>query len=201
MARAIFGADTKKTGEVIVNGRKASIKSPWDAISNGIMLIPEDRKLQGMVGILPNRANVALSNLKRYCKYGVLRHQYLKKCVSELTTALQVHPKDDGILTGRLSGGNQQKVVIAKALNARPEILILDEPTRGIDIKTKHEIYKLVQKLAQEGKSIIMISSELPEILNLSDRILIMYEGRITGELRGPEATEELVVHYAMGGE
>jgi len=200
MVRAIFGADQRKSGEILVEGKLVAIKMPEDAIRAGIMLIPEDRKLQGMVSILSTRSNVALSNLDRYTKYGVIQYKRLGQSVHELTQALHVMPDDDGIPTGHLSGGNQQKVVIAKALNVEPQILILDEPTRGIDVKAKHEIYKLIRKLADSGKSIIMISSELPEILSLSDRIIVMYEGVITGVMAGIGASEEMVMHYAMGG-
>lgn len=200
MVRAIFGADQRKSGEILVEGKLVAIKMPEDAIRAGIMFIPEDRKLQGMVSILSTRSNVALSNLDRYTKYGVIQYKRLGQSVHELTQALHVMPDDDGIPTGHLSGGNQQKVVIAKALNVEPQILILDEPTRGIDVKAKHEIYKLIRKLADSGKSIIMISSELPEILSLSDRIIVMYEGVITGVMAGIGASEEMVMHYAMGG-
>lgn len=200
LVRAIFGADTRHSGEIFLNGKKVEIKCPHDAIQNGIMLIPEDRKRQGFVPGLSNTANVALSNLDRYKKGIVLNFGYMNKQVKKLTDQLDVHPADNNLKTSQLSGGNQQKIVVAKALNVDPDILILDEPTRGIDVNAKHEIYELIRRLAGSGKSIILISSELPEVLKMSDRILIMYEGRMTGELDGKEAVEDSVMYYAVGG-
>lgn len=200
LVRAIFGADTRHSGEIFLNSKKVEIKCPHDAIQNGIMLIPEDRKIQGFVPGLSNTANVALSNLDRYKKGPVLNFGYMNKQVKELTDQLDVHPADNNLKTSQLSGGNQQKIVVAKALNVEPDILILDEPTRGIDVNAKHEIYELIRRLADSGKSIILISSELPEVLKMSDRILIMYEGRMTGELDGKEAVEDSVMYYAVGG-
>lgn len=200
LVRAIFGADKFRQGTVFVNGKERKIKCPKDAIRAGIMLIPEDRKLQGFVGSLTNSANVALSNLDKYTYAGVINHRKLKKKVTEITDKLNVHPGNNDILTGRLSGGNQQKIVVAKALNVEPEILILDEPTRGIDVNAKREIHQLIKNLANSGKSIIVISSELPEILCLSDRVIIMYEGNMTGEIQGKEATENDIMRCAMGG-
>jgi ABC-type sugar transport system ATPase subunit len=165
-----------------------------------VMLIPEDRKLQGFVGGMSNYANVSLSDLKRFTSFGFLNYRRRNRMVDEITHTLEVHPDDNTLQTARLSGGNQQKVVVAKAINATPDILILDEPTRGIDVNAKNEIYLLIKKLASQGKSIIMISSELPEILSLSDRIVVMYEGRITGIVEGAEASEQGVMHHAMGG-
>ena len=199
--RAVFGIDRHSYGQIFVNGHEVSVKKPLDAQREGIMLIPEDRKYQGMVGILSNRANIVLSNLKKYVKYGILDHAYIKKDAREYMDRLQVSPRDDEYETGRLSGGNQQKVVIARTMNANPDILILDEPTRGIDINVKFEIYKLIRQFADEGRAVIMISSELPEVISLSDRVIVMYEGRITGELNSSELTEERIMMYAMGGE
>lgn len=200
LVRAIFGADAIKSGEIFLKGKKIEIKCPKDAIQSGIMLIPEDRKLQGFVPGLTNTENVALSNLDKYRKHGILNFSYMDQQVKKLTDQLNVHPKDNNLRTNQLSGGNQQKVVVAKALNVEPDILILDEPTRGIDVNAKHEIYELIRHLADMGKAVILISSELPEVLKLSDRILIMYEGKMTGELSGKEATENDVMQYAVGG-
>ena len=200
LMRAIFGADRKESGSLTVHGREVAIRSPKDAIRAGVMLIPEDRKLQGFVGGMSNYANVSLSDLKRFTSFGVLNFRRRNRTVDQITRTLNVHPDDNTLQTARLSGGNQQKVVVAKAINAEPDILILDEPTRGIDVNAKNEIYHLIKKLAAQGKSIIMISSELPEILSLSDRIVVMYEGRITGIVEGAEASEQGVMHHAMGG-
>ncbi len=199
--RAVFGIDRRQGGEIFVNGQKVSVKKPLDAQREGIMLIPEDRKYQGMVGILSNRANIVLSNLKKYVRHGILDHAYIKKDAGEYMERLQVSPRDEEYETGRLSGGNQQKIVIARTMNTDPDILILDEPTRGIDINVKFEIYKLIRQFADEGKAVIMISSELPEVISLSDRVIVMYEGKITGELDSSELTEEKIMMYAMGGE
>lgn len=198
--KAIFGVDHHLSGEILVNGHEVRILKPLDAQKKGIMLIPEDRKYQGMVGILSNKANITLSNLKKYCKNGVLSHKYIQKDAKEYMERLKVSPRDEEMETGRLSGGNQQKVVIARTMNAEPDILILDEPTRGIDINVKFEIYKLIRKFADEGKAVILISSELPEVICLSDRVVVMYEGKITGELNASELTEERIMIHAMGG-
>ncbi|MDD2957286.1 MAG: sugar ABC transporter ATP-binding protein [Lachnospiraceae bacterium] len=200
LVRGIFGADKLKEGKIYLEGKEVTIQCPKDAIDQGIMLIPEDRKLQGFVPGLTNTANVALSNLDRYKKYVVLNFSDMNRQVKTLTDQLDVHPTDNNLQTKQLSGGNQQKIVVAKALNVEPNILILDEPTRGIDVNAKHEIYELIRRLANAGKSIILISSELPEVLKLSDRILVMYEGKMTGELNGQEATENEIMRFAVGG-
>ena len=200
LVRGIFGADRISSGTLTLRGRQVVIRKPGDAMKNGIMLIPEDRKLQGFIPLLNNTMNVALSNMDKYTKHLLINYGLMNRQVKELTNSLDVYPRDNNLLTSQLSGGNQQKVVVAKALNTDPDILILDEPTRGIDVNAKHEIYELIRKLADEGKSIIFISSELPEILKLSDRIIVMYEGKITGEINAAEATEDAVIHYAVGG-
>lgn len=200
LVRAVFGADKISEGEIFINGKKVNIHSPEDAIKSGIMLIPEDRKAQGFVPELTNTANVALSNLNKYVKRFWLSFNLMNKKVDELTEKIDVQPRNNTIKTGRLSGGNQQKIVIAKALNVEPDILILDEPTKGIDVKAKQEIYELIRSFAESGRAILIISSELPEILKLCNRIIVMYEGRITGEIKSEEATEDLIMHYAVGG-
>ncbi|MDD3212899.1 MAG: sugar ABC transporter ATP-binding protein [Eubacteriales bacterium] len=200
LMRAVFGADQGATGAVTIHDRKTVVKSPKNAIAAGMMLIPEDRKLQGFVSGLTNYENVALSNLKSYTRCGWLCFGKRNRMVDKITKTLDIHPDNNNMQTSRLSGGNQQKVVVAKAINTAPDIMILDEPTRGIDVNAKNEIYQLMKRLAAQGKSIIMISSEMPEILSLSDRIIVMYEGRITGRLTGRDATEQGVMHYAIGG-
>ncbi len=200
LVRAIFGADRIASGTIKLKGQTVAIRQPKDAINCGIMLIPEDRKLQGFVPGLTNTANVGLSRLDRYISHFVINFKKMEQHVKSLTRQLDVHPEDNSLQTRQLSGGNQQKVVVAKALNVEPDILILDEPTRGIDVNAKHEIYELIRRLADEGKSIILISSELTEVLKLSDRIIIMYEGKMTGEVDGRTTTEDEVMHYAVGG-
>lgn len=198
--RAVFGIDRHTDGEILVSGKKVNIRNPLDAQKEGIMLIPEDRKYQGMVGILKNKDNIVLSNLKKYARGGVINHRDILKDAKHYMELMKVSPPDENMETRRLSGGNQQKVVIGRILNVNPDILILDEPTRGIDINVKFEIYKLVRQLANEGMAVIMISSELPEIISLSDRVMIMYEGRVTGELDSSALSEESIMTYAMGG-
>jgi ribose transport system ATP-binding protein len=198
--RAIFGADKGVTGELFVNGKKVRIKTPSDAIKNGIFLIPEDRKLQGFVPILSNKSNISLSSLTKFIRIGILQHQKIKQNAQNYIEKLKINPPGIEVMTRNLSGGNQQKVVLAKCLSSTAKIMIFDEPTRGIDIGAKAEIHKLMERLVGEGCSIIMISSELPEIIEMSDRILIMHEGTINGELSAGEITEEKILHYAMGG-
>lgn len=198
--RALFGVDPAKAGSVRIHGREVSIRRPQDAEKSGIMLIPEDRKYQGMVGILANRDNIAMGSLPKYKKKGFLNHRLIRKDAERYTEMLKIAPADVDMPTGKLSGGNQQKVVLAKAINTEPEIFIFDEPTRGIDINVKFEIYKLIRDFAAQGKAVIMISSELPEVISLSDRVVVMYEGRITGELDSSELTEENIMTLAMGG-
>ena len=199
VARSLFGIDRASSGTIILKGKNVSIKNPWDARKYGIMLIPEDRKLQGMVGTLANKNNITLSNLSRYKKNGIILHNKIAADAWRYVNLFQINPPDIEIETRFLSGGNQQKVVLSRNLNTEPDILILDEPTRGIDINVKFEIYKLIRQLAEEGKSIIMISSELPEIISLCDRVIVMYEGKVQGELLNTELSEELIMTYAMG--
>lgn len=198
--RAIFGADKKSQGEIYLHGNKVDIRSPKDSLKYKIALIPEDRRLQGMVGILPNKDNVSLSSFGKLIKRGLLTDSAIDKNGIRFMEILGVSPMNPKLATKYLSGGNQQKVVIGKWLSTEAEIIIMDEPTRGIDVGAKDEIYKLMLSLVQQGKSIIMISSELPEILNLSDRIFVMHEGALCHETSAKGQTEESILHYAMGG-
>ncbi len=199
VARALFGIDPAASGQILIYGKVVHIRHPWDAKKQGIMLIPEDRKIQGMVGILPNKTNITLSNLKKYEKKSIINHKAILDDAKKYIEMFHITPADAELDTKSLSGGNQQKIVITRNLNVEPEILILDEPTRGIDINVKFEIYKLIRRLAEEGKSIVMISSELPEIISISDRVIVMYEGSIQGELPSSGLTEESIMTYAMG--
>ncbi len=198
--RALFGIDHYASGKIFVNGSRVSIKRPAEAKKHGIMLIPEDRKHHGMVGILPSKANITLSKLEKYRKSGLISHRLIRKDARRFIKLLKISPPDEDMVVNRLSGGNQQKVVIARTLNVEPDIFILDEPTRGIDINVKFEIYKLIRDFAEEGKAVIMISSELPEIISLSDRVIVMYEGEIKGALDSANLTEENIMTLAMGG-
>ena len=199
MATAIFGSNPVKGGTIRIRGNEIKIKSPNQAIANGIMLIPENRKLQGIVTQRSVRDNMVLGSLKKYAKHGILRFNMIRQSVRDLSEKLGIVPRNEDLPVSNLSGGNQQKVVLAKALDVKPSILILDEPTRGIDVNAKHEIYQLIRTLASEGISIIMISSELPEILLLSNRIMVMCEGKVSGFFRNKDVTEEQIMVLAMG--
>jgi ABC-type sugar transport system ATPase subunit len=199
VARAIFGADAYDRGEIRVAGRPIRVRSPRDAIRLGIGLVPEDRKLQALILKLAIRENVSLPILRRLSRLGVVRLAAERALAREFVQALRVRTPSVEQKVLNLSGGNQQKVVIAKWLALRPKVLVMDEPTRGIDIGAKAEVHGLMHRLAAAGVAILMISSELPEILGMSDRILIMRQGRITGELARAEATQEGVMALATG--
>ncbi|WP_102275772.1 sugar ABC transporter ATP-binding protein [Cytobacillus massiliigabonensis] len=187
VARAIFGADPLETGEIFINGKKIHIKSPNDAVRNGIGYLSEDRKQFGLMLEMDVKANVAIAAMKNFIQLGWLNNTNINKQSARMVDSLKIKTPSINQQVKNLSGGNQQKVVIGKWLTRDSDILIFDEPTRGIDIGAKDEIYKLLNELASQGKSIIMISSELPEILRMSHRVIVMCEGRITGELRNDE--------------
>lgn len=198
VARAIFGADAVDSGEIEVHGQRVSIKSPRDAVQLGIAYLSEDRKHFGLVTGMSVRDNITMPSWERFVSNGVfMRDADLGSVAQGYVEKLKVKTPTVDQETRLLSGGNQQKVVIAKWLLRDCDILIFDEPTRGIDIGAKAEIYKLLQGLADEGKAIIVISSELPEVLKLSHRIVVMCEGRITGELEGKTATQEAIMTLA----
>ena len=197
-ARAIFGADAC-TGEIYVNGQKAEIRSPQDAVRYGIALITEDRKSQGLLMKLTVRENVTVASLKQLLGRGPsLSRTKEKEIVEKYRGDLNIKTPSIEQRVSNLSGGNQQKVVLAKWLMTNSDIIIFDEPTRGIDVGVKFEIYQIMKDLAASGISIIMISSDLPELIGVSDRIIVMKEGRIAGELSGDEITQEQVLSYAL---
>lgn len=201
MARGIFAADSRDAGEIYLEGEKISVASPVEAIAWGIALIPENRKEQGLVLGLSVRENISLTNLLRVSKKGFIKDR-LEKVVSQRQIEnLNIRPNDSEKLVRALSGGNQQKVVLGKWLETNPKVLILDEPTRGVDVGAKAEIYQLINELAEKGIGILMISSELPELLGMSDRILVMRQGRIVGEFAREEADQEKIMALATGGE
>jgi ribose transport system ATP-binding protein len=200
MVRALIGADPAKEKEVYINRMKVNIKSPTDALSHGIALIPENRKTQGLILNMTIKNNISLPILKELTSGGLINRKKEEAIVDQSIRELLIKTPTSKQMVKNLSGGNQQKVVLAKWLNTDCKILIFDEPTRGIDIGAKEEIYKLMRSLADKGLSIIMISSELPEILGMSDRILVMHKGRIQAEINGNEATSEKVMYYATGG-
>lgn len=198
VARAIFGADPYDSGDIYVKGRKVNIKSPSDAIRNGIAYLSEDRKRYGLMPDLDVKTNIILPSMKDFLKaLGFVDEKKSEKISKEYIDRLRIRTPSIKQKVRNLSGGNQQKVVVARWLLKNCDILIFDEPTRGIDVGAKNEIYKLLNELVKEGKSIIMISSELPEILRMSHRIIVMCEGRITGELEADKATEEEIMKYA----
>jgi len=194
LARAILGIDKPESGEVYVRGKKVHYRTFADAIRDGLGLIPEDRKLQGLVQIMSVKRNTTLVNMKRVLRAGVISSSLEEKLSKEYADKLHVVTPSMETEVQYLSGGNQQKVVIAKWLFQNSEILFLDEPTRGIDVGAKAEIYRLINRMAKEGKTIIMISSEMPELLGMCDRIMVMHEGHKMGELNAAEATQEKIM-------
>lgn len=197
VARALFGADKVDSGEITVNGNKVHIQSPQDAVRLGIGYLSEDRKRYGLTLGMDIEENTVMANLKEYCTLGFVNTAKTARVAKEYVEKLNIKTPSIKQKTKNLSGGNQQKVIIAKWLNNNCDIFIFDEPTRGIDVGAKSEIYKLLDELAAQGKAIIMISSELPEILRMSHRVVVMCEGRITGELSGEEATQEAIMQLA----
>lgn len=197
--RALFGLDKLDAGEIYINGRKVNIKSPRDAIRHGLMFLTEDRKFDGL--FLPHsvRSNMVIANIDAYKAPFKLNVRKMKKDCSDMIDLLSIKTPSQEQIINNLSGGNQQKVLISKWLLMDPKVLILDEPTRGIDVGAKAEIHRYMSKLAAEGKAVIMISSELPEILGMSDRIMVMHEGRKTGEVDRAAASQENVMQLAFG--
>ena len=197
VARAIYGADEYDSGEIYVRGEKVNIKNPADAVNLGICYLSEDRKRYGLMLGKSVSENTALASLDNFIKYGWINDGEIEKSSEEYNAMLRTKTPSMNQLLKNLSGGNQQKVIIARWLMKNSEIFIFDEPTRGIDVGAKSEMYELIERLAKEGKSIIMISSELAEIQQLSDRVVVMCEGKITGILPIEEATQEEIMKYA----
>ena len=199
-ARLLFGADRIEGGEIELDGEPVHLKGPRDAIENGICMLTEDRKDQGLVLELSVKENFGLPNLKLFSKLGWIKEGKEKKSFLNYTEKIRIQISHDGQLAGQLSGGNQQKVVLAKWLERKAEILIFDEPTRGIDVGAKYEIYQWMNRLVSQGKGILMISSELPEVLGVSDRIMVMKEGEVVGEvINDPSLTQENLMSMAIG--
>jgi ribose transport system ATP-binding protein len=199
VARAVFGADPTDAGEIHVRGIRRTIRSPRDAIRARIGLVPEDRKGQGLVLGLSVRKNITLPVLRLLSRLGVVRVAAERELGARFVRDLRVKVASADHAVIDLSGGNQQKVVLAKWLASRVDVLILDEPTRGIDVAAKQEVYQLINRLAAEGVGILLISSELPEVIGLADRIVVMREGHAVAELERGEATAERVMSYAVG--
>lgn len=196
--RAIFGVDPKTGGQIFLDGKEIRINCPMDAIKAGIVLAPEDRKKDGLCTKLSIRHNLALPNLDLVCdKLGVIRNRREDKLCEEAVKNLMIKTPNVEINAANLSGGNQQKVVVGKWLARNSRVVIFDEPTRGIDVGAKVEIYNLMNKLKQEGIAVMFVSSELPEVLGIADRVIVMCDGRITGEVMARETTQNEVLKYA----
>jgi ribose transport system ATP-binding protein len=199
LARGIFGADPLEAGELVFEGCRIRRLSPKRSIQRGIALLTECRADDGIVQCLGVRENMSLATINNFSSWGWMRQEKEREFCQDFIDRFAIATPHQDQKIQFLSGGNQQKAILAKWLNIKPKLLILDEPTRGIDVGAKAEIYELIRKLALKGAGIIMISSELPEILGMSDRVLVMHEGRITGELRPEEASEEAIMLLATG--
>ncbi len=196
--RAIFGVDPKESGRLFLDGREVSIRSVEDAIRNGIVLAPEDRKKDGLCTKLSMRENIALPNLDIICdKAGVVRKRREEQMCNEAIANLRIKTAGLDSDAATLSGGNQQKVVVAKWLARNSRVVMFDEPTRGIDVAAKVEIYHLMNRLKQQGIAVMFVSSEMPEVMGIADRIIVMCDGRITGEIGSDEATQEKILTLA----
>lgn len=199
--RAIFGLDPIDSGEIWLKGEKVIINTPEQAVKAGIGFITEDRKDEGLILDFSIRDNMVLPTVSSFAPKGIINEKSETDFVNMLIKRLTVKTESPEIAVGKLSGGNQQKVVIAKWIGISPKLLILDEPTRGVDVGAKREIYQLMNELTDRGVAIIMVSSELPEILGMSDRILVVHEGKIKGELMKEDATQEKIMTLATGGQ
>ncbi len=199
VAQSIFGVDGVMEAKVTLDNRQLRIRSPQDAIRHGIYLVPEDRRHAGLITDIPIRENVTLPSLERYAKAGIISFDRERKAAAEVCKKLNVKTPSVEQLVINLSGGNQQKVVLAKWLELDPKVLIFDEPTRGVDVGAKAEIYALMRALAESGVAILMISSDMEEVLHISDRVAVMHEGSLTGILNREECTEENVMRLAVG--
>jgi ribose transport system ATP-binding protein len=195
--KCLFGLTKEYSGEIYIEGKKVKIKSPSDAIKQGIAMVPEDRKLEGLYHIQSVRFNSTIEVLKEFIKGIMVDRQKEEEITQKYIDLMSTKTPSAEQSVGKLSGGNQQKVMIGRWLATNPRILILDEPTRGVDVGAKSEIYAIMNTLAKSGMSIIMISSEMPELINMSDRVYVMCEGRITGCLGHEEITQEKIMKLA----
>jgi len=199
LSRIIFGLTSADAGEILLRGQPVKISSPRKAIACGIAYLPEDRRRHGVILELPISANITLASLDRLSRFGALDFRREKEIAAEYTRRFSIKTPAIFARVSTLSGGNQQKVALSRWLVTKPSVLILDEPTQGIDVAAKSEIHALMTELAAQGVAILMISSELPEILGMSDRIAVMYGGTICGILDRSEATQEKILGLALG--
>ena len=197
--RAIFGLDSYDSGEIRIHGKAVSIRRPSDAIANNLVMLSEDRRRYGIIPIRSVMENASISSLDKFFYGGRAHRKKEQEMVSEYFRRMNVKTPSLETLIQALSGGNQQKVLLAKWMLREPEVLILDEPTRGIDVGAKFEIYRLMTELVKEGKTIIMVSSELPELIGMCDRIYVMNKGIITGCLQKEEFSQETIMRFATG--
>ena len=198
LMEAIYGLRGTTSGTVYYEGQELKIKSPEDAIKNGIALITEDRRARGIFGVLSITDNVAVASLNDYLKFRVmLDHKKINEVVDRSIKELSIKTPSSKEQIKNLSGGNQQKVIISRWLAKEPDVLIMDEPTRGIDVGAKYEIYSIIGRLASEGKTIIVVSSEMPELIGICDRIMVMCEGRITGIVEGEDMNQEKIMELS----
>lgn len=199
VVEAVFGYAPADSGEIIIHGKKVDIRHPHDAISHAMAMIPEERKVKGLFGVLDVKENINVVSYKKHMRRGLISKKLEEKAAWDYVHALSIKTPTIYKKAGNLSGGNQQKVILSRWLQTNPEILILDEPTHGIDVGTKAEIYRMIHELTDKGMSIILISSELPELMTLSDEIAVMCQGTIRKILPTEEATEENIMLYATG--
>ena len=198
--RGIFGIDPISQGEIILEGKKVQLKNPSTSIKAGVGFLTENRKEEGLVLDFSIKDNISLPSIDEFRVRGLVDTKTEDEFVQLLMKRLTVKAQNEDISAGSLSGGNQQKVVLAKWIGIGPKVLILDEPTRGVDVGAKREIYQLMNELAERGVAIVMVSSDLPEVLGVSDRILVVHEGKIAGEINRTEATQEKIMNLATGG-
>ena len=201
VAQTLFGARKANSGSITIDGQAVKIHNPIQAMQHKIGFVTEDRKTEGLLLDFSIQDNIMLTNFDKTCRMGITQPTSENQFVQKFIDQLAIRTTDAHLPVKSLSGGNQQKVVLAKWLGTEPDILILDEPTRGVDIGAKKEIYTIINQLAEAGVAILMISSELPEVIGMADRVLVMHEGRITGEVNKSNMTQENIMHYATGGD
>jgi ribose transport system ATP-binding protein len=199
LMKLIFGAIPIQSGDILLNGQPLTIESSQDALANGIAYISEDRKGEGLLLELSVKENMSLCSLGELSKFGQIQHKREQAKVAEFIKAFNIKTPTQEQAIGLLSGGNQQKVAIAKGLMTQPKVLILDEPTRGVDVGARKEIYQLINQFKAQGLAVIMVSSDMPELLGLSDRILVMHQGQISAEFERHQASQEQILAAAVG--